>query len=411
MNTMKVLVYDDDPKIADRLASNVLAVCNNAHVTAVEGEVFRNTIRQINDRRTAWRSGSNEDSPIELTNADDADIVVVDYDLLSYFSGGDITGSRVAYLFRCFTRCGLIVVLNEYGINVFDMNLRRRSLDFTDLHLGAIQIGNPGLWTGSFEGYRPWHWPILPDAAVNFEKCVQDVLENQDQPILDFFGLISFVDWMPKEVYDIFLGVEEMDVGRFGTFLRHPRGGIEPKDELPIEFSARVTAARLLTILNGLILPEQSLLVDAPHLVSRFPSLLRGDGENIHYWNQLCDPLNENIDRLLESCLMEHRFKRQHWLWQPVWYWPDIAKDERITEVRDPWTITDVPWVFCEDTSRFVDVGLTDSFRADVAPPFDRRFVLARNLPEDSIPVGKVGSGEPQDPLTVEYVPQVAFSM
>ena len=291
------------------------------------------------------------------------------------------------------------------------MSLRSPSMDFADLHLGAEQIGNPGLWSGSFEGYRPWHWPVLPNARMNFEKCVEDVRENLDQPILEFLGLGRFVDWMPTKAHDFFLGGGSMGTVRFSDFVKRARGGIESKDKLPPDYMARVATARLLALLNGLILPEQSILVDAPHLAARFPSLIRGGDQDIHYWNRLCEPLNEEIDDLLVDVLTEHRFKRQHWLWRSVWYWPDIARDERIAEVKDPWTVKDIDWVFCENVSRFVPAEFADDFRADVSPPFNKRFVLKRESPEALTFVSKVGSGGAQDPLRVEYVPQAAFSI
>ena len=263
----------------------------------------------------------------------------------------------------------------------------------------------------SFEGYRPWHWPSLPDARSDFEECVEDVQENMDEPILDFFGLKCSIDWLPKGARDFFHGSGNMDDVRFGDFVRRARGGVESKDELPPEHMARVAAARLLALLNNLILPNQSVLVDAPHLASRFPSLVRDDYRDIEGWNRLCDPVNEEIDGLLADVAQEHRFEKRHWLWRPVWYWPDISRDERIAEVKDPWTFDEVDWVFCENVSRFVPAELTDDFRADVSPPFDKRFVLKRESQEALELVGKIGTGGAQDPLVVEYVPQAAFSV
>ncbi len=413
MSSMQVLVYDDSYEVAKGLASKIQDAYDNVNVATVSPDSFRDSISQINARRTAWRTNSNEGTSIETIEADEADIVVADYDLLTYSESGDITGSRLAYLLRCFTKCGLIVVLNEYGTNAFDASLRNPSLGFGDLYLGAAQIGNFGLWTEVFEGYRPWHWPVLPQARENFEKCVEDVQGNLDQPILDFLGLGRFVDWMPRRVHEFLLGDTDMESIRLRTFVEQTRGGIESKDKLPSEYMARVAAARLISLMNDLVLSEQSLLVDAPHLVSRFPSLVRGDDLDIHHWNDLCEPLNDEIDDLLEDCLIEHRFaeERQHWLWRPAWYWPDVARDERIAEVSDPWTVKDVGWVFCENISRFIPEELADDFRADVSPPFDKRFVLKRESPEVSAFVGNVGSGGIRDPLNVEYVPQAAFSI
>ena len=411
MSMIQVMVYDDSPEIAESLANKVRIACDHANVTAVKQETFQDLIGLMNRRRAAWRVDEGDMDSIESTNVDEADVIVVDYDLLRYSDEADTTGSRLAYLLRCFTKCGLIIVLNEYGTNTFDMSLRSPSLDFADLHLGAVQIGNPGLWSGSFEGYRPWHWPVLPKARLNFEKCVEDVRQNLDQPILEYLGLGRFIDWMPKRAHDFFLGSGNMETVRFNDFVKQARVGIESKDELPPEFVARVAAARLLALLNGLILPEQSILVDAPHLVSRFPSLIRDGDQDIHHWNRLCEPLNEEVDELLIEVLTEHRFERQHWLWRSAWYWPDVARDERIAEVKDPWTVKDIDWVFCENVSRFVPAELADDFRADVSPPFNKRFVLRRESSEALTFVSKVGSGGDQDPLIVEYVPQAAFSM
>ena len=406
----QVLVYDDLPNIAKTWVNKIQNALDGAKIMPVEQSTFQDLMLEVSRRRAAWRQGNDEDPSIKLTSADAADIVVVDYDLLGYSEAADITGSRLAYLLRCFTKCGLIVVLNEYGLNRFDMSLCSPSRGFADLHLGADQIGNPGLWTGSFEGYRPWHWPVLPDARESFERCVNDVKENPDQPILEFFGLEHFIDWMPRRAHD-FLGNENIETVEFRSFARQARGGLDPKDKLMSEYMARVTAARLVALLNGLILPEQRLLVDAPHLASRFPSLIRDEGQDIDQWNRLCDPLDGEIDGLLKDHLTEYRFEKRHWLWRPAWYWPDIARDERIAEVSDPWTTKDLDLVFCENVSRFVPAEHADYFRADVSPPFNRRFILNRNLPETVTGVSMVGSKGPQDPLVVEYVPQSAFSV
>lgn len=408
---MRVLIYDDDPEIAERLATRVRTVCDDADVVAVRRDAFQQSVRTLNRRRTAWRADENYETLIEPTDVDKADVVVIDYDLLRYADEGDTTGSRLAYLLRCFSSCGLIVVLNEYGTNSFDLNLRSPSEGFADLHLGDIQIGNPGLWTRSFQGYRPWHWPSLPDARSGFEECVKDVQENLEEPILDFLGLKRSIDWLPKVARDFFHGSGDMDDVRFSDFVRLARGGVESKDALPPEHMARVAAARLLTLLNNLILPNQSVLVDAPHLASRFPSLVRDDYRDIEGWNHLCDPVNEEIDGLLADVAKEHRFEKRHWLWRPVWHWPDISRDERIAEVKDPWAFDEVDWVFCENVSRFVPAELADDFRADVSPPFDKRFVLKRDSQEALKLVGKIGTGGAQDPLMVEYVPQAAFSV
>ncbi|MCY3714481.1 MAG: hypothetical protein OXH02_14440 [Gemmatimonadetes bacterium] len=411
MSKIQVLVFDDSFEIAEGLAVKVRAACDNADVTAVEQTTFLDLVEELNQRRARWRDDVEDITSIKPLDVDEADVVIVDYDLLAYSDAGDITGSRLAYLLRCFTKCGLVIVLNEYGNNTFDMSLRSPSLNFADLHLGAEQIGNPGLWSDSFEGYRPWHWPVIPNARCNFEKCVKDVQENSDEPILEFLDLGRFIDWMPKRVHDFFLGSGNIESVLFSDFVERARGGTELKDHLPPDYMARVATARLLALLNGLILTEQSILVDAPHLVARFPSLIKDGNQDIHNWNRLCEPLNKEIDNLFIDEMKEYRFKKQHWLWRPVWFWPDISRDEQVAEVRDPWTVQDIDWVFCENISQFVPTALADDFRADVSPPFNKRFVFKSESPEALTFVSQAGSGGPQDPLLVEYVPQAAFSL
>ena len=79
--------------------------------------------------------------------------------------------------------------------------------------------------------------------------------------------------------------------------------------------------------------------------------------------------------------------------------------------MKDPWIVKDVDWVFCENMSRFIATDLADDFRADVSPPFNKRFVFKRDSPEALKSETQAGSGGPQDPLIVDYVPQSAFSV
>ena len=174
---------------------------------------------------------------------------------------------------------------------------------------------------------------------------------------------------------------------------------------------ARVAAARIITLLNLIILPEQSVLVDAPHLVSRFPSLLSSSSNEIDNWNLLCDPVNYEVDELLPESLKKHRFSKAHWLWRPAWYWPEINKDEAIDEVRDPWMpFKDPGWVFCENISKFVPMEVAQDFRAIVSPPFIKRFVFNSDSAGAGSHVSQVRDGGALDPSQVQFVPEAALS-
>jgi hypothetical protein len=68
-------------------------------------------------------------------------------------------------------------------------------------------------------------------------------------------------------------------------------------------------------------------------------------------------------------------FGAKDWLSRPAWLWPDIALNDNIAEVRDPWAGKEVQLVFCEDTSRFRPRGEAKEFVAEVAPEFARRYI------------------------------------
>ena len=410
MNSLDILVYDDIIGNARDWAKRINETCPGAAAKAAGKADFQKLLKLINSRRKAWRESDNTATEFGEHPIDTADVVVVDYDLLQYSDTTDTTGSRLAYLLRCFSGCGFIIILNEYGRNVFDLSLRTPTSDFADIHLGDEQLGNPGLWQFPFNGYRPWYWPVVPSARENFEACVRDVQDNLEKPILEFLALDKVIDWLPRGAREFLSGKKQLDEVTFEDFVKFAPGGISARDELISRQMARVAAARVIALLNLEILPEQSLLVDAPHLVSRFPSLLSKGSDMIESWNSLCNPKSNEIDALLSDNLQPHKFQKEHWLWRPAWYWPEINKDEEIREVREPWTFEEPRWVFCEDISRFVPLRVAQGFRAIVSPPFLKRFIFRSDAVGATDYVVQVGKAGASDPSQVEFVPEVALS-
>ena len=412
MNSFNVLVYDDEPQIAGDLAERIRSVHPDATVTSANVHDFNELMHLIHRRRKISRcEGIAEESGDPLL-ADSADVVVVDYDLYWYEKTTDTTGSRLAYLLRCFLKCGFIAILNRDRVpNAFDSKLASSGEDFADLHTSSNQIDNPGLWQAPFDGYRPWYWPVIPDAKIKFEQCVTDVRDNYDTPILKFLGLDPFIDWMPRSALGHFEGEKEVQEVTFKDFSKLTSAAIDPKENLSREQKIRVIAARITGLLNSFVLPSQNVLVDAPHLVSRFPSLIRKCADNIDTWNALCDPTNTEMDTLLADDLKNHQFKHPHWLWKPAWYWQDVNKDENFVEVRDPWAAKEIDWVFCEDISRFVPLEFARSFIGDVSPPFTKRFVFNGEVAGAKEWVSQIGGGGHQDPSQVVYVPEFRFSL
>ncbi|MXY95355.1 MAG: hypothetical protein F4Y42_18090 [Caldilineaceae bacterium SB0664_bin_27] len=416
MTELSIQIFDDASDIAEGWSNRIQLALENTTIDASiqVGDLVAvlDTVRQ---RREEWRSGNwtRSQQPI-----DQLDVAIVDYDLLDNPSTSDTTGSRLAYLLRCFTQCGFIVVLNEYGSNVFDLRLGSPTAGFADSHIGDRQISNPGLWHTPFGGYRPWYWPVIPRAAKNFEKCVEDVIGNLDLPILETLGLESVIEWLPRRAIEFLSGRESPRRTTFRHLIRSTEARVDRRDRLPDWQLARVAASRLGALLNSIILPEQSVLVDAPHLVSRLPSVIRHDSDGTDVWSRICDPLEQGIDELLVDDLKQYRFQtKSHWFWRPVWLWPKVSGDSAIVEVDDPWSYPAPTNVFCEDVSRFIPKEFARNVNALVSPPFLKRFICnlkwegdksrATRIESHLTPVAEDVSQEFAD---IEYVPQSALS-
>lgn len=310
-----------------------------------------------------------------------ADLVLIDYDLIELRNSGAITGEDIAYLLRCFSTCGFIVLLNppDLGTKFFDLRLRRSLDTWADLVLGADQLDNGWLWRGKPQGFAPWSWPNLMDAVNRRERQVRQAKKALERPVFDVLGI-------PKDI------VVAMDHAMTGPvmkkrgeqytlreFVLDSNHGIHRRDRDSFEdtddsFIGRIGAARLASWLEHVVLPAQSFLVDAPHLVSRLPGLLKGAPSRKGSWTATATRDKARTDDAVAAKKIgEARFTAGDWLSRPAWYWPLIANHEKYVEWAQVDEIADV--VFCEDTSSFVNRSQAHEFMADVPAQFALRYV------------------------------------
>ena len=288
-----ILIYDDEKPFANKLKEGLaeLPILEGTfEVEALTEREFKEMMGVFKNRQIAFREDG--EWGYERTLLDEASIFIVDYDLLYSTAGDFLTGELVAYLARCFSECGLIVGY-RYGDNAFDLTLRGQPESFADLYVGGRHLSNPGLWgvTEATEvGFRPWCWPILPNYLRDFEKKVEDVKESLagDAPICQVLGLTPELFAMLPRSISQFLGAEPAET-TFRRFVTESDNGLKQRDATDAvseDVLARVGATRISKWLERLVLPEQDILVDAPHLVSRYPSLMTGDVTNIETWNR-----------------------------------------------------------------------------------------------------------------------------
>ena len=399
MNKQKILIYDDENRRTEdfqrKLDEGLEKACQNQNfdIVPLKNDAFQHSIRVLEQRRIAFRDEkkSTKDGEEEIDNAS---IFIIDYDLLGSQGGaspvGSLTGEIIAYLVRCFSKCKLIIGLNQYGSNPFDLTLRGDLNSFADLNLGEEQLGNPNLWRDdSKQGFRPWSWPNLYDSIHHFDRRIEEIQEKLNEPICEVLGFSpEAFQLLPREIVQFIRSNQEKEPFQttFREFITESGNGLRPKDAQKLKNGindhvlVRVGAARISKWLEQLVLPEQDILVDAPHLVSRYPSLIVGDSEQIETWNETAQVVDFSKLKKMNTDLIEpYRFKKSYWVSRPVWFWDELCECEDIKEVSEPWLTEKPDWVFCEDTSSFHNEAECKEFLADVASPFTRRFVKNAN--------------------------------
>lgn len=382
----KILIYDDEEKQTVRFENILRQTLKKAGrdrdfaIKILCEDDLQDSIEKLQIRQERYRR--NERCSNETTDFDNTSIFIIDYDLLDNKKVKFLTGEVIAYIVRCFSDCKLIVGLNQFGRNPFDLTLRGHPESFADLNLGEVQLGNPELWRGDWnddrQDYRPWYWPNLCESLRNFDKIVAEVKENLDNPICEVLGFKPDIfQLLPREIVQ-FIGEEKEPVETtFQDFVMHSGNGMKPKDSniSEIDVLARVGAARISKWLECLVLPEQDVLVDAPHLVSRYPSLIVDDTQDIAVWNKIAQLIDYSELGLHNKLIQTHRFEKDYWISRPAWFWDKLREDESIQEIIEPWATAKIDWVFCEDTSCFHIQEECKEFFADTVSPFTRRFV------------------------------------
>ncbi len=374
-----VLIYDDEPTRVEEWRERlrlIPEVKQAFEVLGVDNKEFTTGFKELEARRRSARNGSSRYSKSEVA-FDTAAILVIDYDLLRVEHEGYLTGEAVAYLARCYSHCGFIVGLNQFGgENPFDLTLRGYPESYADLNMGSRQLDNRGLWAEPWEGFRPWQWPLLPIACQAFEDRVNELQARLDSQIVQHLRLSEeVVRTLPRDARDFLAKKEAIDEVTFRSFALSSGQGLRSRDKpLDDEQLARIAAARVAQWVESYLLSGQDILVDAPHLAYRYPSLLAGDVGNLETWNGTTRLSGRGTPGLRTEVLDQFAFPLA-WVSRPAWNWSRISTLELIKEVKEPWSIQRPDWVFCEDLSKFVPLEAAREFVADVDSPFARRFV------------------------------------
>lgn len=385
-----VLILDDDEEFARGWTEDVAqALGESASVSAVKQATAAGDIEQLLQRQKTVRAG--EWVRAGKSVFDDVDVLVVDYDLVHISEGqARYTGEGICRLARAYSSCRLVVVLNQFVEADFDLSQRGNpSGSHADLNVSSRHVASKGLWnSGEWEPFRPWHWPILPDAAKRHVAMMEHLSQSRTDGLLGALGFtadlanfltddaVGFVDSKSRTIAEL------MKV-TLADFMSDNSSSVEHRDgkalrEQDVEYRFGLAASRLTKWLKRMVVGPRNLLVDLPHLIQRYPFLLPPDRLNDRAaWEELTGPVPD---------WLQERIPKDAWadceLWSRVPYvWlPVLDSDEDFREARYDFDYSGAPeWVFAEDHSKFLEPDEAKMFKTDFGNGFDRRFV--KNIP------------------------------
>ena len=357
---LNILVIDDDADLVEAMKTKVEnAMAVPAEVTTLTGEDLRDAIRELRDRERDWSSGGYD------ARLDSADILVLDYRLADlYGQDGYMTGEDLAALARRYSKAGPIISVNRFGERSFDLRLRAETETWAEMSVAHDDLQNPRLWSVEAKGlYRPWGWAFIEHLPELFNRRVENALDCLNYPVAESLGISKAqMDLMPRRVSEslgddpVSITFKEVAVQQAFQSPRVPN--------LPCHRQlARVAAAEVGRWLSHWVLPGQNILVDAPHLVVHYPSLLRGKRAK-PLLDTLAQVATEGDLPLEETMIENARFEPSFWLDRPAWWTERILENRQLAENRRPWEMEPLKYCFAEDTSRFHDHSKCQPFQA-----------------------------------------------
>lgn len=414
---MNILICDDETERAEQWKLDINANVEGAEIVVPSKTSLQDSIRSLESRRKQLRAGGLNFQDDCLF--DSADIVIIDYDLLELEEGaGFLTGDKVAYLSRVFSTAGFIIVVNQFGVNEYDLSFASDELSKADLNIGSAQMSNPGLWQMPISGgYRPWHWPILDKAAEKQRRRVSELMQGAlDQSVLGFLGLDKSrmrllsegaLNSISKGSKGQSTGAIELAEITFRDFVLNNSDVLEVKDSIAARKSefedqlCRIAAAAVHKWVERRVAIEQDLLIDIPHLLERVPQLFVGDEITKE---ALSSAVSLTDTSKLHERVSAHEFEKSDWVSRQMYWWPSLDSDAEIAEAvqSDEREYGDL--VFREDVSNFGHAEESRDFLTSAFGVYNRRYVSDGNNIEG------VEEGTALDVSEVIYSPSNRFA-
>ena len=309
--TVKVVICDDDEiRAREDWAARIddlPDVGPRLEVQPLSAYEVAASLANLESRSVAARDKDSSRSQAEQSvpsPVDDADVLIIDYDLTpdtkKIFNGSAddeklirqelraVTAETLAYLSRCYSSCKYIVAVNNtFRERTFDLTYGKFVDSRADLNISQDDIDSRELWIEHGDGFRPWLWPKLIEAGDLFGRRVEKV--DLDRSVLDSLGLLP-IDESGLDARQLDpLGDRPEEIS-FREIANMPELGLDGRDRQNDEMALkRIAASGVGRWLDKVVMPAQNVIVDIPHLIYRFPSLLPGDPGQLESWNAAID--------------------------------------------------------------------------------------------------------------------------
>ena len=395
---MRILICDDKPSQCERTRK---AIDSRGDVEELAGSRLKNGLTSLFGNVSGVLNGSaTTDKRLESTDFDGFDLIIVDNNLTGLeLDGARLTAETIIGYLRAFTDVPYIVSLNK-NLHV-DFDLRHLFGDYqslADLALNTEHLSNGRLWDGNAgDGFAPWYWPRVADAAARRREQIDFIAKNFDRPVWKALGF-------PAEADDYLSLRAKSPLSSTGKEVREasfevffdaswalPPAEIMKLKELAgdeVDFALKavhqISAYEVDRWLRRDVLGTQDVLIDLPHLVAQMPFLLGEHASDLDCWNEVVtgeEPPFGLDEAMFEKYLRQARFSRSMWVPGPCFWWPRLKSDDALTKC---FFAADGDWpdvVFCEDVSRFVpiagegDPSSPKEFEAEIEGSWARRYI------------------------------------
>jgi hypothetical protein len=383
---VRIRVCDDEAASADEWVDAIKEAVGAEHSVERLQDPLE-AIQELVDRKVAALDpNTRKFNAEENVRLDKIDILVVDFDLIHIDEGGNrTTGEGVARLAKAYSKCGLVVVLNQYSKVDFDLSMTGHLTSFADVNVDALTVGEPSLWRATSQAdFKPSYWSPLLDILPPRRDRAAAFAAALDEPMLAQIGLrpddlrgisddaFSFL----SETADA-LAALAVITGR--DFLRKVLGVDEAEAVIASSpaIAGNLLISRLAKWLDRGIARPLEAVVDAAHLVLQRPYFLDATPQDLldeNYWRQLRGVEAEKlIERVAQVAFLD---QASALVGKKLFAVDRLERDEELSKLADAYDFPPTAdMIFAEDTSRFIPRAAAKPFRAGFGNFNDRRFV------------------------------------